>query len=602
MLATLVDEPFNDPEWIFETKWDGYRALAYVDKAVRLYSRNENLFNPLFPLIVEDLHKMNVQAILDGEVVILDEHGRSDFQLMQNYQNTREGNLYYYVFDLLYVNGEDLRHLPLIERKERLRALLANFEFSYVRFSDQIEEKGCELFRLAQKHHLEGIIAKHSQSTYQSARSKQWLKIKTQQRQEAIIGGFTEPQGGRKKFGALLLGVYDKNKVFQYIGHVGTGFDYKTLVSIYEQMKPLVQVKCPFSTKPKSRTKITWVKPKLVCEVSFSEWTQDNVMRHPVFEGIRTDKKPATVVKEDPMPQKEKSKKSNGGEVTISNPDKIYWPKEKYTKQDLVDYYNQVTPYILPYLKNRPMVLRRFPNGIEGESFVQKNTTALHLPDWMETVSIEHEDKDVVYFVIQNRKSIDYIVNLGSIEMHPFHARVDHLDYPDYFILDLDPESVPFDTVISTAQTIHQMFDSWDIPHYLKTSGGRGLHIYIPMGGKYTQEQVAQFGEVISLIIHQELPKITSLERKPVNRQHKIYLDVLQNRAMQTVVAPYSVRGKPHAPVSTPLHWEELVKGVKPEDFNMTNMMDRLQAIGDIFSPVLGRGFNILKWIKKRNI
>lgn len=604
MLATLVDGPFDNPEWIFETKWDGYRTLAYIDTGVMLYSRNENSFNHLFPLIVQELRQIDVQAILDGEIVILDEEGRSDFQLMQNYQNTQHGALYYYVFDLLYLNGEDLRHLPLIERKEKLNALLFQYHFEHVRYSEHIVGKGCALFKQAQKYRLEGIIAKDGKSAYQSARSRQWLKIKTQLRQEAIIGGFTEPTGGRKKFGALLLGVYNKAKEFVYIGHVGTGFDYKTLVAVHDQMKPLIQEKCPFKTKPKSRTKATWIKPKLVCEVSFSEWTRENIMRQPVFQGLRVDKKPATVIKEDPMPVKPVKTKAEKGsdDVHISNPDKIYWPKQKYTKGDLVEYYEQVAPYILPYLKNRPMVLRRFPDGIEGESWVQKNTTGLHLPEWIETVEIEHENKKVVYFVVQNVKSLEYIVNLGSIEMHPFHSTIEDLEYPDYFILDLDPESVPFNTVMEAALTIHGMFEDMKIPHCLKTSGGRGLHIYIPMGGKYTIEQIGQFGEIIAQMIHHELPKITSLERRPINRQKKIYLDVLQNRSMQTVVAPYSVRGKPFAPVSTPLHWDELVKGIKPEDFNMSNTIARLEKIGDIFAPVLGKGFDIKKWINKYNL
>lgn len=606
MLATLVDSPFDDPRWIFETKWDGYRALAYVDQSVNLYSRNENSFNHQFPLIVEELRQMKEQAILDGELVILDTNGRSDFQLMQNYQNTQHGALYYYVFDLLYLNGEDLRHLPLLERKEKLNALLFHYDFSFVRYSQHIAGKGVALFKQAQKYNLEGIIAKHGDSEYVSARTKQWLKIKTQQRQEVIIGGFTEPQGSRKKFGSLLLGVFDANKELISVGHVGTGFDDKTLVSLHEKMKPLIQKTCPFKIKPKSRTKSTWLKPKLICEVSFSEWTQEGMMRHPVFQGLRVDKQPKTVVKEKAMPVKpvkQGAEKATSDEsVVISHPDKIYYPKQKYTKMDVVEYYQQVAKFLLPYLKNRPMVLRRFPEGIEGDSFVQKNTAGLHLPDWMETIKIEHENKQVVYFVIQNLKSIEYIVNLGSIEMHPFHVTTKDLDHPTYFILDLDPEDVPFNTVIETAHTIHQLFDHWGIPHYLKTSGGRGLHLYIPLGGKYDENQISQFGQILGLLIHEELPQITSLERKPIKRQKKIYLDVLQNRSKQTVVAPYSLRGKPFAPVSTPLHWDELVKGVEPQDFNLSNTIERLDTIGDIFSPVLGKGFDLKKWINKLNI
>lgn len=287
--------------------------------------------------------------------------------------------------------------------------------------------------------------------------------------------------------------------------------------------------------------------------------------------------------------------------VVLTHPDKIFWPKEKYTKQDLMTYYQSVASFILPFLKNRPMVLRRFPNGIEGQSFIQKNTTMMHLPDWIQVVEIEHSEKNLTYFLIQDKASLEYVVNLGTIEFHPFHSKVDNLDYPDYFILDMDPESVPFNAVIETAKIIHELFDDWEIPHYCKTSGGRGLHIYIPLHAKYTIDQVSKFGQIIGALIHEQIPKLTSLERNPSKRQKKIYLDVLQNRAKQTIVAPYSVRGRPQAPVSTPLHWEELKKGLKPQDFTIETMIPRLNEVGEIFSPILGKGFNIKKWIEKNN-
>lgn len=287
--------------------------------------------------------------------------------------------------------------------------------------------------------------------------------------------------------------------------------------------------------------------------------------------------------------------------MKLSNPDKIYWPKEKYTKQDLLDYYLEISSYILPFLKDRPMVMRRFPNGIEEMSFIQKNTESLHLPEGFETAEIEHEGKHVHYLLVQDKASLEYAVNLGTIEFHPFHAKEGHLDCPDYFILDLDPVDVPFNTVIETAKIIHQLFDDWKFPHYCKTSGGRGLHIYIPLHGLYTLDQVAKFGEIIGLLLHNELPKITSLERSPAKRKNKIYLDVLQNNFGQTIAAPYSVRGRPFAPVSTPLHWDELKKGLKPEDFNIKTVPTRLKKVGEIFSPVLGKGFKMKQWLEERS-
>lgn len=283
--------------------------------------------------------------------------------------------------------------------------------------------------------------------------------------------------------------------------------------------------------------------------------------------------------------------------IHLSHPDKIYWPTEKYTKKDLMDYYQSISPFILPFLKDRPMVLRRFPKGIEGENFIQKNTQSLHLPEGIQTIEIKHEEKSLWYFLIQDETSLEYTVNLGTIEFHPFHSHVGQLDNPDYFVLDLDPESVPFNSVIETAQIIHQLFEQWKIPHYCKTSGGRGLHIYIPLHAKYTVDQVSKFGQILGMLVHEQLPKITSLERSPSNRQKKIYLDVLQNRAKQTVVAPYSLRGRPQAPVSTPLHWEELKKGLKPQYFTIETMIPRLKDVGEIFYPILGKGFNMKQWM-----
>jgi bifunctional non-homologous end joining protein LigD len=286
----------------------------------------------------------------------------------------------------------------------------------------------------------------------------------------------------------------------------------------------------------------------------------------------------------------------------FSNENKIYWPKQKYTKGDLIRYYQTIAPYIIPYLKNRPVMILRYPDGIDGTHFVQKDTSNLNLPDWIETVTLTHEKKNVTYFLIQNKATLEYVVNLGTIEFHPFTSRIDTPDYPDYFVLDLDPEDVTFNKVMQTALTIHDLFDEWNIPHYCKTSGGRGLHIVVPLGRKYTYEQVGTFGTLISVMIHEELPQITSLERKPTNRQKKIYLDVLQNHYKQTVVAPYSVRGKPFAPVSTPLDWDELAKGTKPTDFTIKTVPERVKDLGDIFAPILKKGFKMEAFLKRAHV
>ncbi|MGK5595000.1 MAG: DNA ligase D [Parachlamydiaceae bacterium] len=593
MLATLINAPFDHDDWLFEVKWDGYRALAFVNHThVNLYSRNHKSFNQLFPTLVSELKKHHLEVVLDGEIVLLDEHGRSQFQYMQNYQSegSREGALYYYVFDLLFENGEDLRSLPLIERKERLNKLFSYYPFIHLKLSEHVQAQGIALFHQAVQHRLEGIIGKRITSSYTSTRSKEWVKIKTHLSQEAVIGGFTAPRGSRKKFGALLLGVYEDGKL-SYIGHTGGGFDQKSLSFVYEKLRPLIQDECPFFQRPKANSPVTWVEPKLVCAISLSQWTKEGVARQPIFQGLRFDKNPLEVTRE-PIQM------VNSKEVKVSNLEKIYWPDQKYTKGDLLRYYQKVASLIIPYLKNRAIMIRRFPDGIEGDSFYQKDSSSLHLPKEMKTISIEHDHKKVQYLVVENKKALEYLVNLGVIEIHVFLSQIDQLENPDFLVIDLDPEAISFNQVIETALVIHDILDSYKIKNYCKTSGGDGLHICIPLHAKYSYEQSKRFGELIARLAHNEIPKITSLERKPEKRQKKVYIDVYQNNFGQTIVAPYSVRGRPFATVSTPLLWEEVRKGLLPSQFTIQTVPDRVKKMGDIFKPIFGKGIDILKIIE----
>lgn len=596
MLATLTKEPFDNSNWLFEIKWDGYRALALIDKKVELYSRNENSFNRQFPLIVEDLAKIDSQVILDGEIVILDAEGKSQFQLMQNYLNSKQGNLTYYVFDILFLDGKDLRNIPLIDRKKILKELILKSNCSLTRFSDHIIGKGKAFYKQAEKNNLEGIMAKEINSHYDSRRSKEWLKIKTHGRQEAIICGFTQPRGSRKYFGSLLLGVYHGEQLV-YVGHSGGGFDFQLLSDVYEKMKPLIQIDCPFNQKPKTNSPATWLKPKLICEIEFSEWTQDGRMRQPIFQGLRMDKKPRDVKKEKAIPIKKNS--ANSTELKLSHLEKIYWPKMGYTKGDLINYYRQISNYILPYLKNRPVMIRRFPDGVEGLTFIQKDTKNLNLPSWVETIEIEHEDKNVTYFLIQNLKTLEYVVNLGTIEFHPFLSQVSKPDYPVYFAIDLDPEAIDFEHVIETANAVHEILDKISVTNVIKTSGKRGLHICLPFNAKYTFEQALQFGEIIGRFINEQLPDITSLIRQPSKRQNKVYIDVLQNHYKQTVIAPYSARGVDSASVSTPLKWSEIKKGLDPKNFTIESVPNRLKKYGDLFAPAIQKGIDLQLTLKK---
>ncbi|MGE5297895.1 MAG: DNA ligase D [Acidobacteriaceae bacterium] len=605
MMATLVDRPFDRPGWLFEIKWDGFRAVARVENnKAELFSRSLLKFKQ-FQKINEALGRLKFDCVLDGEVVVVDDKGKSEFQLLQNFQNTGKGNLVYYVFDILSYNGLDLLKLPLWKRKEILKSVLPHQKL--IKYSDHVEERGEQFFELAKKQNLEGIIAKDMSSTYQiGKRGKDWLKIKARMQQEAVIVGFTEPLGSRSLFGALVLGVYENDKLL-YIGHAGTGFSEETLKSLYRQLKPLIQPRTPFAKEPKTNTSVTWVKPQLVCEVGFAEWTSEGQMRQPVFLGLRPDKKPKDVKKEIGKPERqsflgpdEQELRIGSQPVKVTNLNKIYWPDEALTKGELIEYYRKVAPFILPYLKGRPETLHRFPNGIEGESFYQKDVDH-KTPDWVRTQKIRHEGKSVNYLLIENEASLVYAANLGCIEINPFNSTVERLDQPDYLVIDLDPEDILFEKVIETAQTVHKIFESLGVPNFCKTSGATGLHIYVPMGGKYTYEQTKQFARIIATLANSRLPEITSLERSPKNRQKKVYLDYLQNNKGQTLASAYSVRPVAKATVSAPLSWNEVRKGLTPQEFTIKTVLRRFEKKGDLFRGVLGKGINLEAILKKIN-
>lgn len=593
MLAFLVDEPFDKDDWIFEIKWDGYRAIAEVSgKGVQVYSRNFISFNEKFPSIVKALGKLQEKAIFDGEIVVLDQKGRSQFQLLQNYLNSQggEGTLRYCIFDLLYYQDRDLRSLPLVERKELLKKVLKDMDSPLIAYSDYVQKQGIEFFKAASKLSLEGIMAKEGSSPYQSKRSRSWLKIKIHQSQEVVIGGFTKPRGSRKRFGALIIGVY-KNGKLVYSGHVGGGFDQKTLEAVYQQLEPLITAKCPFAVLPPENMPATWVKPQLVCEVAFQEWTKEGMMRQPIFKGLRVDKSPKSVAKEEPNEQ-------TSLQAIATHSEKVFWPKEGYTKGDLLNYYQEVSPYLLPFLKDRPAVLVRFPDGIEGKSFFQKEAPS-YAPEWVKTVSIQHTGKTVHYILVQDLPSLLFTVNLGAIEIHHFLSRYTELDYPDYLVLDLDPVDLPFDAVVEVAQAAHKFLDHLGLDQGCKTSGKRGLHIYLPLGAKYEYKTVTEFAELLANFIHLSLPKLTSLERDPQKRKKRVYIDYLQNGKTKTVVAPYIVRAVEGAVVSTPLEWKEVKKGLDPTAFTIKTILPRLKKKGELFQEQLKQGIDIEACLKK---
>ena len=642
MLATLVDKPFDRQGWLYEVKWDGYRALAFLKRdSVELKSRNDKSFTKKYYPITRALKDWKVDAVIDGEIVVVGENGVSRFESLQNWRSEADGHLLYYVFDILWLEGRDLTGLPLTERKNILQSLVP--EDSIIKMSDSFEESGLQFYEAAKKMGLEGVIAKRADSTYHiGARTRDWLKIKAKKRQEMVIGGFTKNEASRKRFSALLVGVFDGKK-FVYTGKVGTGFSDHTQRELMNRFDRLIIRKSPFTELPDinrptrfqpnpPHATATWLKPELVCEVSFTEMTTDGVMRHPAFEGMRTDKKAKDVVMETSEPMSKAIKETkratgirlaapntkggrasflnptdetqvreiNGHKLKFTNLSKIFWPEEKITKRDMLNYYYQVAPTILPYLKGRPQSMNRHPDGIYGEHFYYKDITG-KAPGWLDTYLYQspEDNRDRHYLVARDEASLLYMASLGCIEMNPWHSRVETEEYPDWCILDLDPDKTTFDQVIEAALVIKDILEAMGIAGYPKTSGSRGMHIYIPLGAKYTYEQSKEFARVIAIVAHGQLPGFTSIRRTVKDRGGKMYIDFLQNRPQATVCAPYSLRPKPGATVSMPLHWKEVKKGLKMTDFTIHNALERIHSEGDLFKPVLGKGINMEKILKK---
>lgn len=642
MLATLVNEPVSEEGWIYEMKWDGYRAVTYMQNGkVDVCSRNNKSFNEKFYPIREALQQWNIDAVVDGEIVMVNEQGVPDFGALQTWRSEDDGQLIYYLFDVLWVDGYSVTHLPLEERKELLKSITPKNN-AHLRTSEILKDAGEEAFKHAKQLHLEGVMAKKSGSIYTiGKRTKDWLKVKTEKRQELIIGGYTHNEGSSKLFSALLLGIMEKGE-FHFITPVGTGFNKKMQEEIIKKLRPFKTKTCPFSNVPDynkpsrfrpnpPKATVTWIKPKLVAEISYREETSSGAIRQPSFKGLREDKKPAEVVREIAVdtsrlikehklvkqniikapPKKERktllnpkeetqTRIINGHELRFTNLSKIFWPKEHYAKRDMINYYYQVAPYMLPYMKARPQTLNRHPHGINGESFYQKDVKG-KAASWIETFPYfsHREQKEKEFLLCTDEASLLYIASLGCIEMNPWSSTSKKPDNPDWCIIDLDPDKNSFEQVIQAAKITKEVLDAIDVSCYCKTSGSSGLHIYIPLGAKYTYEDSKEFARRIAKVVHAELPNFTSIERKTAHRGGNMYIDFLQNRPQATVAVPYSLRPKPGATVSAPLYWEEVKKGLKLTNFTLSNMPSRLKKEGDIFKGVLSKGINMQKAIKK---
>ncbi|MDQ0966773.1 bifunctional non-homologous end joining protein LigD [Flavobacterium sp. W4I14] len=658
MKATQIDRPFNDPEWLYEIKWDGYRALAFVEKGkVALVSRN-NLVYEQFSPINKIFEGWDMDIVLDGEIVVLDEIGMPVFGALQNWRDEEKLNLVFYVFDIIWYNKKLLTGYTLKERRAILEAVLPREEGT-VRLSHFFDADGEAFYDTAKRMGLEGIIAKKADSTYTGdIRSRNWLKVKAKLRQEVIIAGYTRNEDSGKFFSALALGVYDYSGVLRYIGKVGTGFNDVSQKALMKRFAPLETKICPFDIVPdvdepsrfrprRLGAKPTWLSPELVCEVEFAEISRDGKLRQASFKGLREDKNSQDVVLEiatgtneiieeadhqtekmetennsskispkktikqiglkRKMPEKPLlegkaetvEKKIDGQLIRFTHLNKLYWPEDGISKRDMFNYYDKVAPYMVPYLIDRPMSLNRFPGGIHGQSFYQKNV-AETAPSWAHTMPHTNEKGEgKEYLLGHDRATLLWMATLGCIEMNPWFSRVTSPDNPDYCVIDLDPDKNTFEQVIEAARVTKSVLDGMGVPSYAKTSGSTGIHIYVPLGAKYSYDQSQLFAQVVVKLVHRELPSYTTLERIISNRKGKMYLDFLQNRPGATIAGVYSLRPKPGATVSMPLGWEEVKPGLTMRDFTIHNAPERLSETGDLFSGVLAEGIDMAAAIAK---
>ena len=667
MKAQLVDAAFDDDRWLFEVKWDGIRLVSFIDNGkVSLQTRAGRIVDDEYPQLqaVSRLVKAK-QAVLDGEIVALDEEGRPSFQLLQN-RGKEPHPMQYVVFDIVYLDGQRLFRVPLEDRKRLLRDIVRDSDL--LKYSEHVLGEGKAFFKAAQQKQLEGIVAKLRDSPYQPGmRSSAWLKIKAVRQQEVVIGGFTEPRGGRRHFGALIVGVYEDGK-FVYAGHVGGGFDERSLESLAKLMKPLIVKTSPFSGEPpRGNEKPTWVRPKLVAEVKFAEWTRDGVMRQPVFLGLRDDVDPREVRRELPhdadreMAQAKRAPTARGKRqqvarktstrvarsrvsapseatatdipdtslskaaaqvakklrtdirgataseldaldaiqtegnwevggriVHLTNLHKLLFPEDRYSKRDLIRYYVQVAPVMIPYYKDRPLSMNPHPDGIHGKSYWVKDKPD-YAPEWIPTFRYQDQKGLKDWILIEEVATLAWLANHAVIDMHPWYSRVDKPEYPDWSVIDLDPaEGATFKDVVAVAKVMKSALDHLELTGVLKTTGQSGLHIYIPIERRYTLEEsrgfVAKLAHMIAELMPEKVTEVWEVKR----RTGKIRIDYTQNVINKTLAGPYSVRPALRAPVSTPIAWRELDDSrLRPDKWTIKTLGDRLLEVGDLFHDAL---------------
>jgi bifunctional non-homologous end joining protein LigD len=595
MLATPSDHIPKGEGWLYEVKWDGYRALARLvaGEGATLKSRRGNDFAERFASVVSALPRAvrSPDCVLDGEVCALDDQGRSSFSAMQ--QGKAGTPIVYYVFDVLEIEGEPLIDLPLSERRQRLDALLDRRNRT-VRLSETFDD-GEGLFHAAEQQGLEGILAKRADSRYLvGKRSRDWLKIKTHGRQEFVICGYTRGQGKRASgFGSLILGVF-RGPELAYAGNVGTGFDEAEIQKLLEKLRPLETAKSPFREVPKMpkvrRDAIVWVEPKLVCEVSFSEWTHDGRLRQPVYQGLREDKSARDVRREVPI---EEEIRSGGRLLKLSNLDKLFWPEEGITKGDLLAYYRAVAPVALPHLRDRPFTMKRYPDGWQGNFFFQKDAPR-GMPEWIKRVRIKVSTRETPRRVreidaplVNDELSLLWMVNMGCIDLNAWYSRVDKPDRPDFVLFDLDPAAdAGFPETIEVALLVKEVMDALGLACFPKTSGSKGMHVLVPVERRYSYSDTREFAEIVAGALARTHRGLVTTEWTKSKRRG-VLIDANQNGEGKTIASVYSVRPRAGAPVSTPLRWEEVTPDLDPEAFTMDAVLARVERFGDLYEPVL---------------
>lgn len=598
MLAKNTDAPFTHSDWLFEVKYDGYRLVASKDgRSVQLRYRSGLDATSLFPDLTSALRRLPFERfVIDGEVVVLDADGRPSFSALQ-----RRGKLSskhtiaaaaarspatFFGFDLISVGDMDLRGLPLLDRKDALRQLLP--VLGPLRYTDHFVGIGQALFDQAVALGLEGVMAKRANSQYVGGRSDHWLKVKAEQMGTFAIVGFTKPQGSRASMGALHIAAINDHGLV-YAGRVGSGISDRALDAIHSELTTTVVPTSAVSGVPPPAATDTWVDPTLACTIRFKELTTTGSLRHPVFvDLVPLDPgdlfEVESAEREEPPPPAVVDTRT----TEPSNPDKVFWPDDGYTKGDLIAYYTAVADHLLPYLIDRPLVLDRYPDGIDGKSFFQKNAPE-YVPDWIRTQWVGNDDgKGNTYFIVNDADALRYIANLASIPLHLWASRLASIEQPDWCILDLDPKGAPFTAVVTVAREIRRICGEMDVPCYVKTSGKTGLHVLIPMGHGFSYNQQKLLGELVARVTESRLDDIATTVRNPAGREGKVYLDYLQNGKGKLLVGPYSVRPVAGATVSAPLRWDEVTPSLDVGRFTIRSMPRRLGAMkDDPLAPVL---------------